>query len=124
MVEQDYITRKIRELVRVLLRMLFNMNTGTPSPALLKEEAAREILNGLLEKVSAGNIDEAENRLYGILEEHSYENLQIALLFYSHLNDLSEEYLIEHDFSHEEIKDGLTELVSRYGLNDMVEVFL
>ncbi|MFT3983949.1 MAG: DUF6483 family protein [Lachnospiraceae bacterium] len=124
MVEQDYITRKIRELVRVLLRMLFNINTETPVPELLQEETSREILNDLLKKVSAGNIDEAENILYGILEKNNYQNLQIALLFYSHLNELSEEYLFEHDFSHEEIKDGLTDLVSRYGLNDMVEVFL
>lgn len=124
MVEQDYITRKIREMVRVLLKMLFEIDTNMPTAELLKDEEVRESLDGLLDMIGAGNIDEAENMLYGILEENSYQNLEIALLFYSHLNDLSEEYLSEHDFSHEEIKDGLTDLVSRYGLDDMVEVFL
>lgn len=124
MVEQDYITRKIREMVRVLLKMLFEIDTNMPTAELLKDEEARESLDGLLDMIGAGNIDEAENMLYGILEENSYQNLEIAILFYSHLNDLSEEYLSEHDFSHEEIKDGLTDLVSRYGLDDMVEVFL
>lgn len=124
MVEQDYITRKIREMVRVLLKMLFGIDTETPAAELLKEEEARKRLNGLLDMIGAGNVDEAENTLYGILEENSYENLEIALLFYSHLNDLSEEYLLEHDFSHEEIKDGLAELVSGFGLDDMAEVFL
>lgn len=124
MVEQDYITRKIREMVRVLLKMLFDINTETPTAELLEDEDARGILDGLLDMIGAGNIDGAENILYGILEKNTYQNFQIALLFYSYLNDLSEEYLSEHDFSHEEIKDGLTDLVSRYGLDDMVEVFL
>ena len=48
----------------------------------------------------------------------------MALLFYSYLNEKDDGFLQEHNFSREEIKSGLEQLISRYGLSGMAEVFL
>lgn len=50
--------------------------------------------------------------------------LETALLFYSYLNDKTDEFLEEHNFSRDEIISGLKDVVGRYGLNGMADVFL
>ena len=54
----------------------------------------------------------------------SFDNLKIALLFYSDLNERSDTFLKEHDFSRDEIEFGMKEMVSRYGLDHIAELFL
>ena len=56
-----------------------------------------------------------------IAREH---NLKIALFFYSYLNDLSDEYLEKHNFSREEIADGLKNITNKYGVNGFADAFL
>ena len=51
-------------------------------------------------------------------------NLEVALLFYSYLNDKDDEFLQKHGFCRDEIKLGVKELASRYGLRGMAEIFL
>ena len=50
--------------------------------------------------------------------------LETALLFYSYLNDKTDEFLEENHFGRNEIISGLKDVVSRYGLNGMADVFL
>ncbi len=74
--------------------------------------------------VDHGDINEAENQIYDMTSDHNMANLKVALSFYSYLNDKEDEFLQEHDFCREEIKSGVEELVSRYGLMGMAEIFL
>ncbi len=74
--------------------------------------------------IDAGTINEAENELYEITEDKSLENLEMSLLFYSYLNDKSNDFLEEHGFSRDEIKLGIQRLASRYGFGSAIEVFL
>lgn len=124
MFEQDYIMRIIKEMVRAILKLLFNIDTESPSAELLKDQQCRETLNCLLDMVDKGKINEAENMLYDLTSTGDMQNLQIALLFYSYLNDKEEAYLSEHNFSHEEVKSGLTDLAARYGLNNISDIFM
>jgi hypothetical protein len=48
----------------------------------------------------------------------------VALLFYSYLNDKSDEFLENNNFSRDEVKDGLETIVSKYGLNSIASMFL
>lgn len=124
MFEQDYIMRLIKELVRTLLKLLFHIDTDSPTVELLKKAEQKALLNALLDMVEKGRIDEAENEIYEMTETLDKDSLEIAVLFYSYLNDKSDEFLEENHFSRDEVKQGLKDLISRYGLDGIAETFL
>ena len=124
MVERDYIMRLIREMVRVILKLVFNIDTESPTVDLLADEEEKQMLDALLAMIDAGDINNAENQLYEIVSGGGMEKLKMALLFYSYLNDKSDDFLTEHDFSREEIKSGIKDMVSMDGLNSMADAFL
>lgn len=124
MFEQDYIMRLIKELIRMALKMLFGIDTQSPTAELIEEKEQKETLDRLLDLVDGGNIDQAENELYELLSPGNMMHLEIALLFYSYLNDKEDDFLVKHDFSREEIKTGLSAVLSQYGLNNLGEMFL
>ncbi|MBR1856352.1 MAG: hypothetical protein IJ803_04695 [Oribacterium sp.] len=124
MYEQDYIMRLIKEMVRAILKLLFNIDTESPSSELLKDAEEKQTLDSLLDMIDEGRINEAENSLYDSIENLDKSGLEIALLFYSYLNDKSDEFLEEHDFNREEVKQGLEDITSRYGISGFAEMFL
>lgn len=124
MFEQDYVMRLIKEMVRAILKLLFNMDTASPSTELLEDAKERQTLDELLDMVDNGFINEAENKIYEITQEGKKTDLAIALLFYSYLNDKSDEFLEAHNFSREEIKTGLTDITVKYGVDGFAEMFL
>lgn len=124
MFEQDYIMRQIKEMVRAILKLLFNIDTESPTEELLQKQEEKEQYHLLLDLVEKGQIDEAENRLYDIADGDDLCGLEMALLFYSHLNDKSDPFLEEHGFSREEVQMGLKDIVTRYGLAGIADTFL
>lgn len=124
MFEQDYVMRLIRQMVRAILKMLFHIDTDSPTEELLKESEEKETLVTLLDLVDKGSINEAENNLSDLTSDGSMSGLKIALLFYSYLNDKTDDFLEKNDFSREEIKLGLKDVALRYGLDNIAETFL
>ena len=124
MFEQDYVMRLVKEMVRTILKILFHIDTDSPIDELLKTSEEKETLNELLDLVDKGNINEAENWLYDLISEGNQSGLEFALLFYSYLNDKPDEFLEQNNYSREEIKLGLKDTSSRYGLDTITEKFL
>lgn len=124
MFEQDYVMRLINEMVRAVLKLVFDIDTDSPSAELVKDLEEEQTLNELTDLVDAGCINEAENRIYEITEARNKKDLEVALLFYSYLNNQSDEYLEEHDFSRDEVKSGLKDITKRYGVDGFVDAFL
>ena len=124
MFEQDYIIRLIKEMIRAILKLLFHMDTDNPNKDLLEEKESQDTLEKLLDMVDNGDINEAENQIYDMTSDDNMVNLEVALLFYSYLNEKEDDFLQKNDFSRDEIKSGLKELISRYGLTGMAEIFL
>lgn len=124
MFEEDYIMRQIREMVRMLLKLLFQMDLEEDSEELLRGTKENEVLRELLEMVDDGRINEAENRVYELCEDGEMANLKVMLLFYDYLNGKSDEYLEECEFSREELKEDMRDLLAGFGLSDMAEAFL
>lgn len=124
MYEQDYVMRLIKEMVRAILKLLFNIDAESPSAELLENKEEKETLENLLDMVDAGKINEAENRLYDLINDVDMGSLEIALLFYSHLNDKTDEFLEENDFCREEIKLGMENVVDVFGLGSIAKIFL
>ena len=53
MVERDYIMRLIREMVRVILKLVFNIDTESPTVDLLADEEEKQMLDALLAMIDA-----------------------------------------------------------------------
>lgn len=124
MIEQDYVMRIIKEMIRGILKLLFHIDTDAPTAELLNETKEREALEEILAFVDSGNINEAENKIWELTSDGNVKNLEMALLFYAYLNDKSDDFLEENNFSREEIKEGLKNLISQYGLGNLTELFL
>lgn len=124
MFEQDYVMRLIKEMVRAILKLLFNIDTDSPSAELLEDAKEQQTLDELLDMVDNGFINEAENKIYEITEEGKKTDLEMALLFYSYLNDKSDEFLETHNYGRDEIKAGLKDITVRYGVDGFAEMFL
>lgn len=73
MYEQDYIMRLIKELVRAVPKLIFHIDTESPTEELLKDSEVETTLDALLDMVDEGKINEAENAVYEITENREYK---------------------------------------------------
>ena len=122
MFEQDYVMRLIKEMIRVILKLLFNIDVETLTTRLIENEEEKATLEVLLNMIDEGAINEAENIIFELAEDNV--NLEMILLFYSYLNDKSDTFLLENHFSRKELQTDLKNILSQYGLDSMIEVFL
>lgn len=113
--------RLIHEMIRMLVKLLFNIDMDRPTFQIIDEMDDGDILKRLIRLIDDGNINEAENQLYDIVECEDYKsehdnsesnNLKIGLLFYDYLNEKDNDFLEAHDFSREEVEEGVKNLIS------------
>jgi len=109
--EKDYIMRLIHGIALVLARLLLGRqmeNEGEIATILDKQEKEQNDL--LLRMVDEGKINRAEERLFDLLENASWDDRHkaaVAICFYSHVNDKDDDFLEQADFTREEIMEGL-----------------
>lgn len=123
MVKQDYLMRLIHEMVRTIIKLIFNIDEKTVDIEQELKETS-DLYIRLVRLADAGKINEAENLLYEQLENGLAEDLKAALGFYDHLNDYTEEFLDKADFSREEIKSGLVSVLRMYGYEGMTGLLM
>ena len=111
MFEQDYVMRLIKEMVRAILKLLFNIDTESPTVELLENKEEQETLENLLDMVDAGEIKEAENRLYDLTSN-------------TDVNSKTDDFLEVNNFSRDEIKLGLENVADSFGLSSIAKMFL
>lgn len=124
MFEQDYIMRLIREMVRALLKLLFHIDTQSPTTDMFEDAEMKKQAEYLQRLVDDGKINEAEQELFDMVDRNNRNILGVALVFYSYLNDKEDGWLTENGFSREEIKQGIEDIVSAYGIDGFGEIFL
>lgn len=122
--EQDYIMRMIYELIRTMLKLLFNIDNTDYTVNQFDNEVTQIQYTELTKLVKLGKINEAENRLFIILEKDEKENLKLALLFYECLNELDDDCLNESDYSRAEIELGIKTVAQMYGYEEFANTFL
>ena len=115
MLQDDYILRQIREMVRAVMKMLFQVSVPELTPEVIEDKDTS--------LADEGKIDEAENRLYEMTCDGDRQNLEIGLLFYYELNGKDDEFLEANNFSREEIMMGIQDLADRYNLSGIAEAF-
>lgn len=120
--EQDFIMRQIHQILKVLVKVLFGVDDGSPSLTLIQDTETKKAVGDLLKKTDDGNINGAENELSEMTDNTTKDNLLAGIIFYSYLNEKDDDYLESHDFSREEIEDGIKSLLSKYGLENMSDI--
>ena len=121
--EKDYIMRIIKEMVRVL----FSLMLGKKYVAVEMEkengfEVSGKKLEDYLRMIDRGEINEAENQLLENIDYSDKDNVATAALFYQYLSEKTECFLAEHDFSKEEVLDGMNRLIQKAGYGDVLNI--
>lgn len=121
--EKDYVLRLIRESIRMVAKIAFGKDIDQDDDEALPLEVVEQHRR-LSAMIEDGEINEAENMLLDNLDAENMGYFQMALQFYQQLNEKSEEYLNQHNFSKEEILDGIKYVVNFYGYGNMMEAFM
>lgn len=119
--ENDVIMRQVRDMARVLAKILFGKDT--PTYELEQNEiqtSSDDLYSRLIAMVKQGKINQAENVLYDELDRDEDSTIEVALGFYDYLNELPTEFLAMNEYSREEINEGIKALADRKGLGAVV----
>lgn len=116
--QQDYIMRMVTNLVRLLSKIIFDKDIPTYEVSNDEKYSKSDDLHkNLLALLSEGKINEAEDMLFEDFDPSVNRDLKLALDFYNRLNNLDDEYLLENNFSREEIEEGLRDIAKRAGIS-------
>lgn len=124
MFEQDYIMRIIKEMVKFILKLLFDIDTESATSELLEDEEEKATLESLLDMVDKGAICDAKNIILEMIDINDRKRLEVVLLFYSYLNDKTDVFFEENNFSRKELQEDLKYILSQYGLGSIAETVL
>lgn len=119
---QDYIMRIIHELVRLALKLIFNITIQESKQQIEENQEVNEKYDELINMVREGNINQAENLLSEIDFYDDKTNLLLGIQFYDYLNNMDNEFLEQHEFSRQEVKEGLEALLIKYGYKDITSL--
>lgn len=117
---QDYVMRVIYEMVRMALKLIFNITVPEAKQQIEETQEQNERYNKLVNLINNGKINEAENLLYEAEFSGIKGDLLLGIQFYNYLNELDDEYLEKHDFSRQEVKEGLETLLIKCGYKDII----
>lgn len=121
--EKDYIMRVIKEMVRMLFALLFGRKQFSVEQELKSGyEVSGKTLDDLLAMADRGEINEAENMLLEGIDYDNKDELAAAALFYQYLSEKEQGFLLENNYSKEEILDGITDLMQKSGYGGVAEV--
>ena len=124
MYEQDYVMRMNRDVIRTIVKLVLNRDTDPPIDITsdeLKSEDKRMLvsLNG---QIDIGEIKKLEKEILELVINNKDNALERALLFYTYLNEQSDEFLLSNNFSRENIKSGLKFIASHYGISSIIDM--
>lgn len=81
-----------------------------------------ELYLNLMSKLKLGKINEAENMLFNAVENNpSNALLETALGFYKTLGEMPDEFLEENNFSKDEVRQGLADIMKIYHIDILDE---
>lgn len=121
--EKDYYMRIVHEMVRMLIRLVFGKDIDRNDEEAVPLEVM-ERYRKLTAMADDGDINEAENLLLDGLDQGRRAYFELALMFYEKLNGKTDEFLEEHDYSREEVLDGIKYVVDYYGYGSLMDAFV
>lgn len=125
-VAQDTILRKVDELTRVMLRVVYKIDTEYGEDILYEDinKDAADIASRLFTQVEDGRIKEAMDSTRLIMKGRTQTDLLTGLMFHSYLANLSEEYLDECGITAEDVRESAKDMLCTFGLEEWADMFL
>lgn len=118
MLENDYIVRMITDIVRAIIRLILGKDIAGEELINEAESPVTYLLNQeLIKMADNGDITGAEDRLYDLLNEDDMSTFELAMSFYLHINQYEENFLDKNNFSREEIKEGIFNILTIFGIH-------
>ncbi len=121
--EKDYIMRMIKEMVRILFSLIYGKKYV--SVELEKEnkyEVSGKNLKSFLDMIDSGQINEAENILLDNIDYANNDEVMAAALFYQYLSEKDSEFLINNNYTKEEVLPGFKQLLVQSGYNNLLYI--
>ena len=121
--EKDYIMRMIKEMVRILFSLIYGKKYV--SVELEKEnkyEVSGKNLKSFLDMIDSGQISEAENILLDNIDYANNDEVMAAALFYQYLSEKDSEFLINNNYTKEEVLSGFKQLLVQSGYNNLLYI--
>ena len=118
--EKDYIMRMIKEMVRILFSLIYGKKYV--SVELEKEnkyEVSGENLKSFLDMIDSGQINEAENILLDNID-YTNNDVMAAAFFYQYLSEKDSVFLINNNYTKEEVLSGFKQLLVQSGYNNLL----
>ena len=119
--EKDYIMRMIKEMVRILFSLIYGKKYV--SVELEKEnkyEVSGKNLKSFLDMIDSGQINEAENILLDNIDYANNDEVMAAAFFYQYLSEKDSEFLINNNYTKEEVLSGFKQLLVQSGYNNLL----
>lgn len=120
--EKDYVMRIVHEYIRMIIKLIFGKDIDKEEYSVDAENVI--VFKKLQKMIDDGQVNEAENLLTDYLRADNVKDLSMAILFYDYLNHKGDEFLDEHNYSREEIKEGLRYVIDMYGYGYIGDIFL
>lgn len=121
--EKDYIMRIIQEIIRLIAWLVFEKDTRKGEHTEVPAEVLEQYKT-LLAMMDDGEINMAENLLMNSLDLNNSDYFQMAFLFYQKLNEKPEAFLEEHQYTRQEVLDGIVYVIHLYGYGSFLEAFI
>ena len=119
--EQDYLMRTVKDITKVIAKIVLGKSdTEYELPAVENCTAEDFLYKRPLDLLAEGKINAAENLLFEELDGSNKRKLEVALAFYTKLSEYDKDYLKEHDYTKEEINQGLEDVARKYGIGDLM----
>ena len=110
--------RNIQYIGRLIAKLL--LHEQMPDYRLPEKEEdyseADRLFTRIIALADEGEINQAENELLINMTEDDVDYLELALTFYLYLNDMDGDFLDDHDYSREEVLEGMKTLEEDWGV--------
>lgn len=122
MYHQDWLMRKIETIIQMVAKIIFKKDFERDNIQfdIYDESNSVEIhrlYERLIDLINKLKINEAENILFVEINNDDLIYIKIAVDFYNRLNKLNDEELERANFTREEIKSGLEDILKLYNIS-------
>lgn len=124
MIEQDYLMRQIREMIAVIMKMLFGAEIRSADDLIEYEQQSGGGDHPLFALIDSGQIALAEAALYDSMDALTAANLLKGYAFYQYLAQKDDDFLEAHGYSRAMIADGVRRLAAMFHAAHLAELFL
>ncbi len=114
MLKDDWAMNQISSYAKLISRVA--LDRDSTEYRIGQSQEADSLYFRLSELIQDGKINEAENLLYEELDTENLKHLELAVDFYTKLNEMGDPTLEAGGFSREEIDDGLRDIADSFGI--------